>query len=338
MASHNNISIFIPHIGCPNKCSFCNQNTISGETSAPTPEMVNNICREAFGRIADKQNTEIAFFGGSFTAIDRNYMTALLESVQEFIGEGKFRGIRISTRPDCIDEEILTLLKKYGITSIELGCQSMSNEVLAANMRGHTSEDVEKSCKIIKKYGFSLGLQMMIGLYKSTKKDEYMTAEKIIELKPETVRIYPVAVLKDTYLDTLYKTNRYKLFEFDEVVEMALDFMEAFSENGIKVIRCGLHSSETVQQNITAGFYHQAFKQLCESLKFYRKMKLFIEKYPNPENEYLFYVSPRSIDIALGHKKCNVIKFSEAGIKIKVKAFAGISKYDIYLNGVENYL
>ena len=165
---HNNISIFIPHIGCPNQCSFCNQKSITGITTAPTPEEVTEICVNAFNQINDKSNTEIAFFGGSFTAIDRNYMISLLECVQQFIGIDRFKGVRISTRPDCIDFKILQLLKKYNVTSIELGTQSMFDEVLKANDRGHTVNNIKNAAKLIKEFDFELGMQMMVGLYKST--------------------------------------------------------------------------------------------------------------------------------------------------------------------------
>ena len=165
---HSNVAIFIPHVGCPHLCSFCNQRNISGENSIPTGEDVKNICFSAINEITDKSNAEIAFFGGSFTAIDRTYMIELLSAASEFVGKGKFKGIRISTRPDYIDDEVLYILKKYGVTSIELGAQSMSDRVLEANERGHSAEDVRKASLLIKEHGFELGLQMMVGLYQST--------------------------------------------------------------------------------------------------------------------------------------------------------------------------
>ena len=161
--SHANISVFIPHMGCPNACSFCNQRTISSTAHAPSPDEAEDIIRGAYEYMSPekRRNTEIAFFGGSFTAIDREYMISLLEVADRYITcENGFCGIRISTRPDCIDEEILMLLKKYHVTAIELGAQSMNDRVLEMNMRGHTSEDVRRSAAMIKLYGFELGLQM----------------------------------------------------------------------------------------------------------------------------------------------------------------------------------
>ena len=173
-----NISLFIPHLGCPHKCSFCNQNTITGKQTQPGADDV----RAAVETALKKKNYdyEIAFFGGSFTAIDREYMLSLLKAAYDYVKDGRVNGIRISTRPDCIDEEVLDILKKYGVTSIELGAQSMDDEVLRANFRGHTAEDVENASRLIKSYGFELGLQMMTGLYLDTDEKAVETAKKLI--------------------------------------------------------------------------------------------------------------------------------------------------------------
>ena len=167
---HSNIAFFIPHIGCPNKCSFCNQNSISGANDIPHEKDVVDVLSNALKSLDEDKlsNTEIAFFGGSFTAIDRDYMLELLSAANRFVGKDKFSGIRISTRPDAIDDEVLALLKQYGVTAIDLGAQSMDGEVLEKNFRGHSVEDVVNASKLIQKYRFSLGLQMMTGLYCDT--------------------------------------------------------------------------------------------------------------------------------------------------------------------------
>ncbi|MGN0613650.1 MAG: elongator complex protein 3, partial [Porcipelethomonas sp.] len=271
--SHNNISIFVPHAGCPHQCSFCNQRTISGSQHAPTAEEVHRICSQAMEQISDRKNTEIAFFGGSFTAIDRNYMTGLLEAASEYVGVSGFKGIRISTRPDFIDDDILSLLKSYGVTSIELGAQSMSDKVLTANERGHTAEDVYRACHLIRNHDFELGLQMMVGLFKSTQKDEFDSIDKIAEIGPETVRIYPVVILKGTKLAELYESGDYRTFSLEDVLDICSAAMMKFEQAGIRVIKCGLHASEFVEKDIIAGFYHPAFRELCES-RIYRKAML----------------------------------------------------------------
>jgi histone acetyltransferase (RNA polymerase elongator complex component) len=180
-----------------------------------TAEEVKNTLKKAKNDNLSSENTEIAFFGGSFTAIDRSYMVSLLEEAKPFIENKVFSGIRISTRPDAIDEEVLLLLKKYGVTAIELGAQSMNDEVLLSNRRGHTVDDVVNASLLIKKHGFSLGLQMMTGLYKSTREIDVETAKRIVALKPDTVRIYPTIVLENTHLAELLKSGEYKPEELE---------------------------------------------------------------------------------------------------------------------------
>jgi len=323
--SHSNISIFVPHVGCPHMCSFCNQRTITGVQEIPHADDVKRVCTQALTEIKDFHHTEIAFFGGSFTAVPREYMLELLESAYEFVGEGKFRGIRISTRPDCIDDEILINLKRYGVTSIELGAQSMSDRVLDANKRGHTSADVVKASEIIKSYGFELGLQMMTGLYLSTDDDDIHTMNEIIKLQPKTVRIYPVAILKETKLAEYYESGDYKLRDFDELIELCAKMLTCFYKAGIRVIRCGLHSSETVENNVIAGFYHPAFREICVS-RLFRNVILKLAK--QGENTVV-YVSPSSVSMAVGHKKANRIFFDENNYNINFKVDKSLEKDEI---------
>lgn len=347
---HSNISIFVPHIGCPHLCSFCNQHTISGAQSAPSAGDVRRICAQALTEIKAPEDTEIAFFGGSFTAIPRDYMLELLEAAQEFLGEGKFRGIRISTRPDCIDREILQLLKDYGVTAIELGAQSMDDRVLAANEREHTSQDVVNASSLIREYGFELGLQIMIGLYKSHFSEECETLDKVLEIHPDTVRIYPVVILKGTRLAELYESGEYvpvktrgKMRSVVTTVSMMLRY---FDKSGIEVIKCGLHASEFVEKDMIGGFYHPAFRELCEtriyrsemnkkiseSLGLSRNLSPYILKYDHElEKEYTFAVNPSCISKALGHKKANVMYYKKQGIDIKITGDKNIPKYECEL-------
>ncbi|MBR4021864.1 MAG: radical SAM protein [Ruminococcus sp.] len=321
---HSNISVFIPHIGCPNMCSFCNQRVISGKQKAPTAQEVKEICRIAFNEISEKSNTEIAFFGGSFTAIPKDYMLELLEAVQEFLSDEGFKGIRISTRPDCINDEILSVLKEYNVTAIELGAQSLSDKVLEANERGHNAEDVVSASELIREYGFELGLQMMIGLYKSTIEDEYATFEKILQIKPDTLRIYPVVILKNTRLAELYSSGEFIPFAFDDVVEMCAEFLDKAEKNSIKVIKCGLHASEFVENDMTGGFYHPAFRELCEG-RIYRRE---IEKIISESDSYLkISVPTKMLSRAIGQKKCNTEYFREKGTELKIISDNAQSEY-----------
>lgn len=341
--AHSNISIFVPHAGCPHMCSFCNQRTISGQQTAPTAKDVRRICSQAMNEVKDKKSCEIAFFGGSFTAIDRGYMTELLSAANEFLGEDGFHGIRISTRPDFIDDEVLGILKKYGVTAIELGAQSMKNHVLKANDRGHTVEDVYKACELIRRCGFELGLQMMVGLYHSRYKDELDTADRIINIHPDTVRIYPVVVLKGTRLAELYESGEYKLDSFEHIVELCAFMLEKFADKNIEVIRCGLHASDEVSGDMVAGFYHPAFKELCESYIYRQKMEVQIinsvrgcgivrlAAWRLKKTICAFEVNPSCISKALGHKKSNVSYFKEMGVDIKVCGDESVPKYQCKL-------
>ncbi len=299
-------------------CSFCNQNTISGAQKAPDADEVKKICSEAYEQVKNKSDSEIAFFGGSFTAVPASYRKELLECVQEFIGGNGFKGIRISTRPDCIDNEILSELKKYHVTSIELGCQSMNEKVLFLNDRGHDSDAVRNAVRLIKSYGcFEIGLQMMTGLYGSSPDDDIYTANEIVKLSPDTVRIYPVVVLEGTKLAGLYKKEVYKIYELDKMVLLCSEIMDIFSKNKIRIIKCGLHASEIVENDMVAGYYHPAFRELCESRIFRKNLDIYFN---NIKSQDLYYVavSGKFISKATGQKRSNINYFNAKGINIKI--------------------
>lgn len=305
-----NISIFVPHLGCPQQCSFCNQKTITGKEKQPAPDDVRQAVETALKRKGFEY--EIAFFGGSFTAIDRDYMISLLKAANEYIKDGRIKGIRISTRPDFIDDEILSLLREYGVTSIELGAQSMDDEVLTANLRGHTSKDVENASELIKSYGFELGLQMMTGLYMDTDEKAVETAKKLIALKPETVRIYPTVVLKNTYLAELYEREEYKPQTVDDAAALCTVLLPLFERAKIRVIRLGLHASDDIKRNMVAGAYHEAFGEIVESRIMLNKIL------ENPPGNYEILVNPKSVSKLKGNQKRNIYFLIEAGYNIKI--------------------
>lgn len=327
---HSNISIFVPHIGCPNMCSFCNQRYITGRYSAPTAEDVENAVQTALSsKKYDPETTEIAFFGGSFTAINRNYMITLLNSAFKYVHKGLVAGIRISTRPDAIDRGMLTILKSYGVTSIEIGAQSMNDKVLKKNNRGHTSKDVIIASKLIKEMGFSLGIQMMTGLYGDTPEQSVKTAKEIAKIKPDTVRIYPTIVLKDTDLAALYAEGFYKPQTLEDAVELATTLLKIFNDEGIKVIRLGLHSIEP--NSYIAGPWHPAFSELCISnLYFSNAKKLLTEK-----GNYILYVSPTSVSKMTGQKRINLDKLHELGFDCVVKTNSDLNDYEIIAERIE---
>lgn len=314
---HNNVAIFVPHLGCPNMCSFCNQRTISGVEKQLSEDDIESVLQQAANEIEDKTETEIAFFGGSFTAIERNYMISLLKIAKKYLDEYGFKGIRLSTRPDAINDEILTILKEYGVTAIELGAQSMNDKTLQLNRRGHTADDIRMVSKLIKQYGISLGLQMMTGLYgEDSKEDIFYTAREIIKLKPDTVRIYPTVVLKGTYLAELYEEGIYRPISLEETVEACAELIEMFEENGIKIIKLGLHSSTDVEKDMVAGVYHPSFRELCEAQLYYKKM---CELLKNKQfGEYTIVVNPKEISKAKGNRKANEKKLKEIGYTVKI--------------------
>ncbi len=316
--SHSNIAIFIPHLGCPNNCSFCDQKAISGEIKKVTPKEVSETLKEAFTHNLDYNDTEIAFFGGSFTCLPTEEMLGFLKVAFPYVKEGKAKGIRISTRPDGITRDVLEILKYYGVTAIELGAQSLDDEVLKLNRRGHTGEDVRRASFLIKEYGFSLGLQIMTGLYGDRKESLYKTARGVILIKPDTVRIYPTVVIKGTYLDELRLNGVFSPVSVEDSAEICAELMKMFSKNGIKIIRVGLHASETLEEKITGGAYHPAFREICESIIKRDFLLKEFEKYEKG-SEVTVFVPQNEVSVTVGHKKSNIIWAEKLGYKLTVK-------------------
>ena len=328
---HSNIALFVAHIGCPNTCSFCNQHIISGKQETATAEDVGEAVKIA--RSHGTRGGQLAFFGGSFTAIDRAYMLELLNAANPFIKDGSISGIRISTRPDAIDSAVLDILKAYGVASIELGAQSMSDAVLKKNRRGHTAENVRKASQLIKDYGFELGLQMMTGLYGDTDEGAIYTAEEIIKLRPATVRIYPTVVLERTELDSLYRAGLYNPQTLDDAVSLCSKLLLMFYDANIDVIRMGLHSGGNVNDGYVAGAYHPAFRELCEGEIYSQKLRsAFAGK---PKGNYKIFVSPKEISKITGQKRKNIIKLKDIGYDCTVSPSENLEKYNFYIEEVK---
>ncbi len=282
---------------------------------------------------ADCNKGEIAFFGGSFTAIDRDYMVSLLERAKHYIDKGLFCGIRISTRPDCIDEEVLQILKNYGVTAIELGCQSMDSEVLRLNRRGHTAEDVVSAARLIKAYGFELGVQMMTGLLGDTDEKCIETAKKLISLSPDTARIYPTVVLEGTELASLYREGRYVPQSVEDAAELCAELLMLFRQGGVRVIRLGLHSGGNVEEGYIAGAYHPAFREICESRIYLQRVLTAIENGRVPEGEIEITVGSRFVSMLTGQKKSNINYLKDRGYICKIRQDETMEKYEIIVRG-----
>lgn len=324
-----NISIFVPHLGCPCECSFCNQKTITGQTTLPTPDDVRQSVEKALEK--DSFSYEIAFFGGSFTAIEEAYMISLLEAAYDFVKSGQVDGIRISTRPDCINSKVLSILRDYGVTSIELGAQSMDDTVLSLNRRGHTALQVEKASEQIKKAGFSLGLQMMTGLYGDNDEKALLTAKKLIALSPDTVRIYPTVVLKGTYLAQLYEQGIYEPQSLDDALNLTAQLVSMFEENGISVIRLGLHSSEDIKSNHICGAFHDSFGEMV------RSRIMLNELMGMPPGCYNVFIHNKSISKLIGNKKQNIAALRDKGYGINITIDNNIVENGMRIeNGLKN--
>lgn len=335
------IPIFVPHLGCPNDCIFCNQKSISGQKENMTKEKAKKIIEEYINAIQTKDaSIEIAFYGGSFTAIEPEKQVELLEVANEYIKKGKVESIRISTRPDCIDKETLKRLKKYKVKTIELGVQSANDYILKKANRGHTFEDVKKASKMIRWNGFQLGHQMMVGLPESTRTDEINTAKALIKLKPKMVRIYPVLVVKDTKLEKDYKNGIYEPLPLVQAVEICKQLVRMFADKKIDVIRIGLQNTEEItdpqgeKSQVVVGPYHPAFRQLVEAGMWYDAIVGKIKKLNVKVKEVQVTVNPIDANNVIGHKKENVVKLKETYdvdliLKQDEKIKQGKSKIDI---------
>ncbi|MGI5958247.1 MAG: elongator complex protein 3 [Massiliimalia sp.] len=330
-----NISVFIPHLGCPHQCSFCNQKTITGQVKAPSPEEVDHVLFEAVNRLGTcPEQTEIAFFGGSFTAVDAQYRTALLQTAYEYVERYHLRGIRISTRPDCIDERILDELCQYGVTSVELGAQSMDDRVLQMNQRGHTAEDVRFASRRIRQRGIELGLQMMTGLYGQTDDSARQTAAELAELLPDTVRIYPTVVLEGTELDRLRALGEYVPQTLEQAVELCGELLMFFESRGIPVIKLGLHASQEVEQQKTGGAYHPAFRELCESRIYLNEAKKVLLKAPKTD---VIYVAPNAVSKMAGQHRRNLLTLEQLlGHAVKVRGLSECTPYQVKISCCES--
>lgn len=264
MSRRNIIPIFVPHMGCPHDCIFCNQKKISGYDTDISGEVVHHRILEYLSYFKKKNNIEVAFYGGSFTAMEEKTQEELLSVAFDLKKRNFIQKIRISTRPDAISERILMLLKKYGVDIIELGVQSLDREVLVATGRGHDDLCVYTSSHLIQKFDFSLGLQQMVGLPKDNYEKSLFTTEKFIELQPDFVRVYPTLVIKDTDLATKYFTKNYQPLTLEDSIPWISNLLLRYMQEGIKVIRIGLQATENIQigKDVIAGPFHPSYGQL----------------------------------------------------------------------------
>lgn len=302
---HFNIPVFIPHIACPHKCIFCDQKSISGTLKPPSIQDMRSIIETRLSTIPVNSRIEIAFFGGNFTGIPAEQQELYLGLANEYITCGRISGIRMSTRPDYINSDILDLLKKYNVTSIELGIQSTDKDVLEKSGRGHTEKDIINAGRLVKIFGFELGMQMMTGLPDDTYVKSINTAKAIIELQANTVRIYPALVIKGTELEKLYNDGSYNPLTLNDAVSWCADLLQMFEESGIRVIKMGLHPSEGLLSGefLVAGPFHISFRELVLS-EIWRRLLININNI-DENRDLVLYVNPAELNFAVGYRSGN---------------------------------
>ena len=305
------IPIFIPHLGCPNDCVFCNQRRIAAP-SAPTAEQVR---QEVMGGLQYSKNPQVAFYGGSFTALDKPLQEAYLQAVYPFVSVGQVSDIRVSTRPDCIDTERLALLKQYGVSTVELGAQSMFDEVLAASNRGHTMQDVVQGARLVKEHGFVLGLQQMIGLPLDSGEKTITTAQRLAALEPDFVRIYPVCVIENTSLADQMKAGIYTPLTIEQAVEQGAQVAQVYEDAGISIIRIGLNPTEELSGGaVLGGAYHPSLGEMVYS----RKMHNTIRKALGQAQCPMIAINPKDVSLFRGQKNTEYHKLLADYPKLQV--------------------
>lgn len=324
---HVNAALFVPFLGCPHRCSFCDQKAITGQETTVKPQDVVRAAQIAIASGADTAHGQIAFFGGSFTMLRRETMAALLKAALPFVESGAFAGVRLSTRPDAIDQATLSFLKQYRVTAIELGCQSTDDTVLCRNGRGHTRADIETACRLIKEAGIELGVQMMTGLPADSSDGAVQTARDLISFGADTARIYPTLVLRGTQLAEWYEAGDYKPQTLQEAVALCADLITLFEQNGVPVIRLGLHAGEQLQQNLLAGPWHPAFRELVDGEIYLERMLSLLRD--RPKGSCTLTVGARFLSRAAGHNGRNKALLLEKGYKIRLQGDDALRLYEI---------
>lgn len=331
---HINIPIFIPHEGCPNACVFCNQRSISG-TVCFDASRVDGLISEALSTVVAEDDCEIAFFGGSFTGIDRELMLYLLGVAQRYVDQGRVRSIRLSTRPDYITPEIISDLKKFSVKTVELGLQSLSDRVLTASGRGHDSQCAIAACKAVKAAGFELIGQMMIGLPDSDIESEMMTARRIIEVGADGARVYPTVVFYGTELAEMTKKGEYAPLSNEQAVTRTKEVLKIFDKGGVPCIRVGLCASDNLadETHVMAGASHPSIGELARSEVYFDSICEEIERRNIRGGELTVYVARGCVSKAVGQKKANKERICQKyGFKrVKVLEKNQILGYNIIL-------
>ena len=333
MARNRIIPIFVPHLGCPHDCVFCDQKRISGSPLPASGQDVTAALEKA--RAAGQSGLELAFYGGSFTAIEEQTQRELLEAAASYRADGTVTSIRLSTRPDAVDENCLNMLRSHGVATVELGAQSMDDGVLMASGRGHKAADTEKAARLVKAAGLRLVLQMMTGLPGSDRARDTETARRLIALKPDGARIYPTVIVKDTPLEQLWRAGKYREHTVADAVAVCADILPMFEKAGIPVIRLGLNPTEGLSAGgAVAGAYHPALGELVRSEILRRKAEELLRAVP-AESFVTLGVAPGNVSAMIGQHRANIAALTAScglgGLTVKAveNAGNGISLVDV---------
>ncbi len=315
------VPIFIPTAGCPTRCVFCEQPRITARPRGiPKPEEVKGILLQAINskKYRGAENAQVAFYGGTFTRLPLTTMLELLEVVRPFLLNGYFQSVRVSTRPDSLDKERLEVMKHYGVSTVELGAQSLDNRVLKASNRGHSAEDTINAVAELREHGFSVGLQLMPGLPGETDDSFRHTVEQTMALRPDFVRIYPTVVIKGTKLEKMFKSGQYVPLGLERAVSTCADAVERFEMEGIPVVRIGLMSSPTLRKagQVVAGPWHEAFGDLVRARILWNRLAPMLPD-PGRAQRLKLIINPRDAGLFFGHGRKG-IKWLEERCKSKV--------------------
>jgi histone acetyltransferase (RNA polymerase elongator complex component) len=332
MKKHSNIPIFIPELACPHQCVFCDQEKISGTHSIPKPEDINDIVEQYLETIPENRTINIAFFGGSFTGLSLDLQEQYLKKASSYVKDGRVSGIRLSTRPDYINEPVLELLKEYRVTTIELGAQSTSQEVLDESGRGHTVDDIRVASNLICKYDFELGLQMMIGLPGDSYERSIQTANDIVLLGADNTRIYPAIVVKHTALEKLYHEGKYTPLTLEQAVEWTKDIVHIFENNNVSILRMGLHPSDelVIGKSLIAGPFHVSFKEMVMTQIWKELIDTELQSLNSGfSNKIKITVSDRQIHYAIGYRQTNREQLVSRGYNVRFERNPSFSQYQL---------
>lgn len=312
------IPIFIPHLGCPHHCIYCDQKKITGIEYEISEEKIREIIDTYHSHIfhhhpsISKDDIQIAFYGGNFTGLDLSLQEALLEILKKYVEKGMIGGVRISTRPDFLNQEQLSFLKKRHVRTIEIGVQSLDEEVLARSGRDYSPEDVFESIRRLHSNGFQVGVQIMLGLPGDTFEKAKTTVKKIIDLRPDFVRLYPTLVIKDTPLERLYAKGEYRPFSLDDVIKLCKTILLNLEMNRIPVIRLGLHPSVCSLDKFVDGPFHPSLKHIVKSEISFDLLSLAFEKYKDRDcSPVVFYVPEKNLSEFKGFKRKNILRIKE---------------------------